>query len=74
MFPFKVKLHILNIQQGNSIITMQVIHSQKVHPKVASKIADAVRSGISETAEVNRSLKCYADTILFEELGHKPHP
>ena len=30
-----------------------------------------VHSGISETAEVKRSLKCYVDTILMEELGQK---
>ena len=42
------------------------IYSQKVHPKVASKIVDMAHSGITETSEVKRSLKCYVDTIISE--------
>lgn len=48
------------------------IYSQKVHPKVASKIVDMVQSGITDSTEVKRSLKCYVDTILAVELGQKP--
>ena len=31
-----------------------------------------VHSGITETAEVKRSLKCYVNSILSKELGQKP--
>lgn len=45
------------------------VFSQKLHPKVTSKITEMVHSGITETAEVKRSLKCYVNSILSKELG-----
>lgn len=48
------------------------VFSQKLHPKVTSKITEIVHSGITETAEVKRLLKYYVDSILCKELGQKP--
>ena len=50
----------------------KAIFSQKLHPKVTAKITEMVQSGITETAEVKRSLKYYVDRILSDQLGHKP--
>ena len=40
------------------------VFSQKLHPKVTSKITEMVHCGITETTEVKCSLKYYVDTIL----------
>lgn len=50
------------------------VFSQKLHPKVTSKITEMVHSGITETAEVKRSLKyyLYVDSIVSKELRQKP--
>ena len=50
----------------------EAIFSQKLHPKVTAKITEMVQSGITEIAEVKRSLKYYVDGILSDQLGHKP--
>ena len=47
------------------------VFSQKLHPKVTSKTTEMVHCGITETAEVKRSLKYYVNTILSTVLGQK---
>ena len=49
------------------------IHVQKIHPQVAQKIMEMVSSGITDTAEVTRSLRYYVDNILSKEIGQKPN-
>ena len=50
----------------------KAVFSQKLYPKVTCKITEIVHSGITETAEVKRSLKYYVDSILSKELSQKP--
>ena len=38
-------------------IGQEAVHSQKVHPRVAQKIMEMVTSGMTDTADVRRSLK-----------------
>ena len=49
-------------------------YSQKLNPYVSQKISEMVSSGITDTAEVKRTLKYYVDNFLVKELGMKPHP
>ena len=58
---------------GHSI-GQEAVHSQKVHPQVTQKIMEMVTSGMTDTAEVRRSLKYYVDNFLCKEIGQKPHP
>ena len=50
-------------------------YSQKLNPHLSLKISEMVSSGITDTAEVKRTLKMYyVDNFLVKELGMKPHP
>ena len=55
-------------------IGQEAVHTQKLHPQVAQKILEMVTSGITDTAEVRRSLKYYVDNFLCKDIGQKPHP
>ena len=49
------------------------IHTQKVHPLVAQKIMEMVMSGMTDCAEIRRSLRYYVNNFLIKEIG-RPHP
>lgn len=49
------------------------IHTQKIHPIVAQKIIEMVMSGMTDCAEIRRSLRYYVNNFLTKEIG-KPHP
>ena len=55
-------------------IGQEAVHTQKLHPQVPQKITEIVTSGITDTAEVRRSLKYYVDNFLRKDIGQKPHP
>lgn len=54
-------------------IGQEAVHAQKLHPQVAQKIIEMVTSGITDTAEVRRSLKYHVDNFLCKDIGKKPH-
>ena len=45
------------------------MYSQRIHPLLVAKITEMVLDGITNTAEVKRSLRFYANTILANQLG-----
>ena len=45
------------------------MYSQRIHPLLVAKITEMVLDGITNTAEVKRSLRFYANTILTNQLG-----
>ena len=45
------------------------MYSQRIHPLSVAKITEMVLDGITNTAEVKRSLRFYANTILANQLG-----
>ena len=47
------------------------MYSQRIHPLLVAKITEMVLDGITNTAEVKRSLRFYANTILANQLGIK---
>ena len=49
-------------------------YSQKLNPYVSQKISEMVSNGITDTAEVKRTLKYYVDNFLVKELSMQPHP
>ena len=49
-------------------------YSQKLNPYVSQKISEMVSSGITDTAEVKRTLEYYVDNFLVKQLGMQPHP
>ena len=52
----------------------EAVHTQKLHPLVTQKITEMVTSGMTDTAEVRRSLKYYVDNFICKDIGQKPHP
>ena len=49
-------------------IGQEAVYTQKLHPQVAQKITEMVTSGITDTAEVRRSLKYYVDNFLCKDI------
>ena len=47
------------------------MYSQRIHPLLVAKITEMVLDGITNTAEVKRSLRFYANTILASQVGIK---
>ena len=49
----------------------KAMYSQRIHPLLVAKITETVLEGITNTAEVKRSLRFYANTILakFNQVG-----
>ena len=47
------------------------MYSQRIHPLLVAKITEMVLDGITNTAEVKRSLRFYMNTILASQVGIK---
>ena len=47
------------------------MYSQRIHPLLVAKITEMVLDGITNTAEVKRSLRFYANTILASQVSMK---
>ena len=45
--------------------------NQRIHPLLVAKITEMVLDGITNTAEVKRSLQFYTNTILASQVGIK---
>ena len=58
---------------------LSAIFVQKLHPLVSQKILEMVKSGITDTSEMKRSLKHHVDVIIAKDLklcqgiGHFTH-
>ena len=49
----------------------KAMYSQQIHLLLVAKITEMVLEGITNTAEVKRSLRFYANTILANQVGMK---
>ncbi|MCG8624818.1 MAG: hypothetical protein MJE68_22825, partial [Proteobacteria bacterium] len=47
------------------------MYSQRIHPLLITKITEMVLEGITNTTEVKRSLRFYANTVLSSQVGIK---
>ena len=76
--PFiKVKYHVSlpkSSAHSNHPLGPEAIYAQKMHLRVAQRIEEMVSSGITDAAEVRRSLRYFVDHFLAKEIGEKPHP
>ena len=59
---------------SNHPIGSEAIYAQKMHPKISQKLTEMVSCGITDAAEVRRSLRYFVNHSLCKELGSKPHP
>ena len=50
------------------------IFAQMLHPLVSQKILEMVKSGITDTSEIKRSLKHHVDVVITKDLNKKPMP
>lgn len=54
---------------SNHPLGPEAIYSQKMHPMVAQKIEEMVSSGMTDAAEVRRSLRYFVEHFLVKEIG-----
>ena len=47
------------------------MYSQRIHPLLVTKITEMALEGITNTTEVKRSLRFYANTVLSSQVGIK---
>lgn len=59
---------------SNHPVGAEAIYAQRMHPRVSQKITEMVTSGITDAAEIRRSLRHFVNHTLCMELGNKPLP